>query len=105
MLAPDKLNPRSGRRNWRSSLPLFELARVLLHLGHVASLIVNANHARGRILHIIQALVNVFCVDRVEILGLKFFGERLRVLSGTERRLLKWAVLNGSNAASGKVPV
>ena len=43
MLAPDKLNP-SGRRNWRSLLPLFEIARVLVRFDHVARFIVNANH-------------------------------------------------------------
>jgi hypothetical protein len=43
MLAPDKLNP-SGRRNWRSLLQLFEIARVLVRFDHVARFIVNANH-------------------------------------------------------------
>jgi hypothetical protein len=42
-LAPDKLNPRSGRRNWLSLVPHFGLARVLVRLDHVARLIVNAN--------------------------------------------------------------
>jgi hypothetical protein len=46
MLAPDKLNPCSGRRNWRLFvLPLFEIGRVLVGFDHVASLIVNANHS------------------------------------------------------------
>jgi hypothetical protein len=36
MSAPDKLNARSGRRNWQSLLPLFEIARVLVRRDHVA---------------------------------------------------------------------
>ena len=32
-------------RNRQSKLPLFEIARVLMRLDHVASLIVNANHS------------------------------------------------------------
>jgi hypothetical protein len=43
MLAPDKLNP-SGRRNWRSLLPVFELACVRMSFNHIASVIVNADH-------------------------------------------------------------
>jgi hypothetical protein len=42
-VSADKLNP-SGRRNWRSLLPLFEIARVLVRFDHVARFIVNANH-------------------------------------------------------------
>jgi hypothetical protein len=49
---------------------------VLVGLDHVASIIVNTNHSGvwGCILHIIEALDNVFCVDKVEDSGLKFFG-------------------------------
>jgi hypothetical protein len=36
--------PRSGRRNWRSLLPLFEIACVLMSSNHVACFVVNANH-------------------------------------------------------------
>jgi len=44
MSAPDKLNARSGRSNWQSLLPLFEIACVLVRLDHIASFTVNANH-------------------------------------------------------------
>ena len=47
----------------------------------------------GRILHIIQALDNAFCVDKVEDCGLKFFGSDCEDSSVSGRRLLKWAVL------------
>jgi len=44
MSAPDKLNARSGRCNWQSLLPFFEIARVLIRLDHVARFTLNANH-------------------------------------------------------------
>jgi len=42
MLAPDKLNPL--RRNWRSLLPLFEIACVFVRFDYIARRIVNADH-------------------------------------------------------------
>ena len=55
----------------------------------------------GRILHIIQALDNVFCVDTVEDSGLKFFGSGCEHSMVSERRLLKWAVLKEWTSRQG----
>ncbi len=38
-----KLSHGDGRG--KHSLPVFELARVLVHFNHIASVIVNANHS------------------------------------------------------------
>ena len=35
----------SARRAERKASPLFELARVLVRLDHIASIVVNANHS------------------------------------------------------------
>jgi len=54
--------------------------------------------------HIIQALDNVFCVDKVEDSDLKFFGSDCEHSSVSGRRLLKWAVLKNVDTAPGKSP-
>jgi len=41
-----------------------------------------------------------FCVDKVEDSGLKLFGNKLRALTGAERRLME-AVLISCNIAPG----
>ena len=42
----------------------------------------------------------IFCVDKVEDSGLKLFGNKLRALTGAERRLIE-AVLISCNIAPG----
>jgi hypothetical protein len=49
LLTRHKLSHGSGRRKWQHGLPLFEIARVLVRLNHVASFIVNANHRNNRV--------------------------------------------------------
>jgi len=43
-----QLTPRSGRRNWRSLLPLFEIASMLVRFDHVAREINYDANPRGR---------------------------------------------------------
>jgi hypothetical protein len=78
---------------FHAALRFFELARVLVRFDHAASAIVNANHSGVRPPSTrYSGLIIFFCVDGVEILGLRFFGsdcEYSRVgRSGAERRLL-----------------
>ena len=87
MLAPDKLNPRSSRRNWRSLLPLFEIARLLYANEIFVAAVWRAKEAEPlarcepRVVLFLAALPRVIQIRRRLILALRLCGRISKVVA------------------------
>jgi hypothetical protein len=101
MTTTSEVGYNAGQRTFGPAILLSKLARVLVRLDHVASVVVNANHsmvraaARYRVANrgadsLREHLSKVhFLRDKMEDSSWKFFRNKLRTLTGAERRLFE----------------
>ena len=84
--------PRAATKRLHAGKPasrLLELAGMLVCFNHIANVIDAKYSIWGRALHVIQASIMLFCVDKVEDSALKFITSDCEHFSGAGRRFIE----------------